>query len=420
MKTRFSIFAIILMAVSMIARAEDKAAPGFAGEKVKSLAEFLPGTRWFWEGSEDHLLEFRKDGTVDLDYWTLPTDWKVTGPSQVTFTMHFKTENKTASVTFTDDRSSFSGIQFRGGVISKSPRAPDLAADERFKPLAELLAGTRWFWQGSKDHILEFRKDGTVDLDYWTLPTDWKVTGPSQVTFTMHFKTEDKTAFVTFTDDRSSFSGIQFRGGVISKSPRAPDLAADKRFKPLAELLAGTRWFWQGSKDHVLEFRKDGTVDLDYWTLPTDWKVTGPSQVTFTMHFKTEDKTAFVAFSDDRSSFSGIQFRGGVISKSPRVSESVVLNSKMPVTVVPFGVDISPGPIVRVVELNWQGISSTKKEKLLAQLRTQVGQPYLSAAIMQDEESIRAAGGRLSAMLRDYVPGGGCKVAFDVEDAGAK
>jgi hypothetical protein len=39
----------------------------------------------------------------------------------------------------------------------------------------------------------------------------------------MHKKGGDVTSVVTFTDDRSSFSGIQFdKKGVIAKSPRAP------------------------------------------------------------------------------------------------------------------------------------------------------------------------------------------------------
>ena len=215
-----SIFVFILMVVSITAHALDRAPQAAAAEeKVEPLAEFLPGTRWFWEGSEHHVLEFRKDGTVELDYWKLPTDWKVTGVNEVTFIMHMGTEDKTATVTFTHDRNSFSGTTFRGGVIAKSPRA----RLDQFEPLAEFLPGTRWFWEGSKEHILEFRKDGTVRLDYWTLPTDWRVTGPNEVTFTMHFQTENKTATITFTDDRSSFSGIQFnKKGVISRSPRAP------------------------------------------------------------------------------------------------------------------------------------------------------------------------------------------------------
>jgi hypothetical protein len=221
MKIHRSIFLFLLVALSMALRSQATAALVAEEEKSGPLAEFLAGTRWYWEGSRQHILEFRKDGTVDLDYWTLPTDWKVTGPSEVTFTMHFKTgEDKTATVTFTEDRSSFSGTQFRGGVISRTPRAPDIDGDENGKPLREFLAGTRWYWEGSRQHILEFRRDGIAHLDYWTLPTDWRVTGPNKVTFTMHFKNENKTAVVTFTEDRSSFSGTQFRGGVIAKCPR--------------------------------------------------------------------------------------------------------------------------------------------------------------------------------------------------------
>jgi hypothetical protein len=300
-------------------------------------------------------------------------------------------------------------------IHAEDSASSSTAAGEKPQSLAEFLAGTRWFWQGSKNHVLEFRKDGTADLDYWKLPTDWKVTGPNEVTFTMHFKTEDKTAVITFTDDRSSFSGTQFRGGVISESPRVPP--EDKR-KPLTGFLSGTKWFWQDRKDHILEFRKDGTASLDYWTLPTDWKVTGPNEVTFTMHFKTENKTATITFTDDRTSFSGTQFRGGVISKSSRAFGDDEAKPRFPFT-VPFGVDIAPGPIVRTIEFHWPGISATKKEKLLAELRTQVGKPYLSAAIVDDEKSIRTAGGKVRQMLRQEVPEG-CKVTFNIEDDAGK
>ncbi|EDY21499.1 hypothetical protein CfE428DRAFT_0744 [Chthoniobacter flavus Ellin428] len=220
MKTHWSVLSVlvlVLIAVSTIARAEDRPPSGFPGNEAEPLGEFLAGTRWYWEGSKSHILEFEKDGKVDLDYWKYPTDWKVSGHNEVIFTMHLPTGDLNATATFTEDRSSFSGTQFRGGIIARSPRAPV----EKFTPLAEFLPGTKWFWEGSKQHILEFQGGGRLHLDYWKLPTDWKVTGPNQVTFTMHFKTGTLNATINFDDDRSSFSGTQFRGGTISKSPRA-------------------------------------------------------------------------------------------------------------------------------------------------------------------------------------------------------
>jgi hypothetical protein len=212
------------MAVCLTAHSADRASQAAAGATGQPLPEFLAGTRWFWMGKKEDILEFRKDGTAQLVYWPVPTDWKVTGSNEVTFTMHKKDEDVTAIVTFTTDRSSFSGIQFdKKGAIAKSPRAPDRDPSEMSKPLREFLAGTRWFWMHSKDHILEFRKDGKAQLDYWTLPTDWKVTGPNEVTFTMHKKEGKVTSVVTFTEDRTSFSGIAFnKKSVIGKTPRAP------------------------------------------------------------------------------------------------------------------------------------------------------------------------------------------------------
>jgi hypothetical protein len=223
MRTLRSLLVFALIAVSAAPFSHLKAALAENATEQKPLAEFLRGTKWYWEGSKEHILEFCQDGTAQLNWWKLPTDWKVTGPNEAAFTMHFPNEpDKTATITFTDDRTSFSGTQFRGGVISKSPRADDLDGDDGHRPLARFLGGTKWYWEGSKQHILEFRRDGRAHLDYWTLPTDWRVTGRNEVTFTMHFKTENKSAIVHFTDDRSSFSGTQFRGGVIANSPRVP------------------------------------------------------------------------------------------------------------------------------------------------------------------------------------------------------
>jgi hypothetical protein len=96
-------------------------------------------------------------------------------------------------------------------------------AAELALPLKEFLRDTKWLWEGSKDHVLQFRKDGKVSLDYWSLATDWKVTGPNEVTFIMHKKPEDVTSTVTFTDDRSSFSGVAFvKTRMVRRTPRAP------------------------------------------------------------------------------------------------------------------------------------------------------------------------------------------------------
>jgi hypothetical protein len=127
---------------------------------------------------------------------------------------------------------------WRAGRIEPPPAAPPRpsndtrAADagraassaEMAKPLAEFLAGTKWFWEGSKDHVLEFRKDGKVDLDFWRgVVTDWKATGTNQVTFTMHRKNDDVTSVINFTDDRGAFTGTGFvKTRVIRRCPRAP------------------------------------------------------------------------------------------------------------------------------------------------------------------------------------------------------
>jgi hypothetical protein len=98
--------------------------------------------------------------------------------------------------------------------------------------------------------------------------------------------------------------------------------------RPLKEFLVGTKWLWNGSPANELAFLEDGTVGLADWTnrgLVTGWKVSGKNTVKLTiLKGRENNTTATLDFSEDRTSFTGIDFNGRTeITKSPRVTASV-------------------------------------------------------------------------------------------------
>jgi hypothetical protein len=108
-----------------------------------------------------------------------------------------------------------------------------------------------------------------------------------------------------------------------SNPVKRPAAAGDAR--PLVEFLSGTKWLWYGNKGHVLEFRKDGKVGFTDWTRKgtvTAWEASGPNQVTLTIvSEKRKGRTATLDFSEDRGSFTGIDFdHKTTIAKSPHVA----------------------------------------------------------------------------------------------------
>ncbi len=138
------------------------------------------------------------------------------------------------------------------------------------------------------------------------------------------YRTTDLTRTVSNTVE------VKFTGpaaGVADNAPPAgaPSVvttAADKA-KPLAEFLAGTQWLWDGRPNQVLEFHKDGKVYFADWArqnLVTGWEATGPNQVTLTiLSGRSNNRTATLAFSEDRISFTGNDFDSNhTISRSPR------------------------------------------------------------------------------------------------------
>jgi hypothetical protein len=121
----------------------------------------------------------------------------------------------------------------RQGQLAEAKKARDII--ERIKdfgpqsdrPLKEFLGGTKWLWYGSPANELTFLEDGTIGFTEWTnkgLVTGWKVTAKNGVKLTiLKGRENNMTATLDFSEDRSSFTGIDFNGrSQIVKSPRAP------------------------------------------------------------------------------------------------------------------------------------------------------------------------------------------------------
>jgi hypothetical protein len=142
----------------------------------------------------------------------------------------------------------------------------------------------------------------------------------------------DAAILVETEKDRFAAEMQKSAAGPLAASTTASDPAkkpatAAVNAEPLAEVLAGTKWLWEGSKYRVLEFRKDGKVDLDDWTrkgLVTAWEASGPNKIKLTIVGGRRDgNSATLEFSEDRNSFTGIDFDGHTaVSKSPRAEEA--------------------------------------------------------------------------------------------------
>jgi hypothetical protein len=189
----------------------------------------------------------------------------------------------------------------------------------------------------SKENIFWVVQDPKGESRYLPMQkTGVRVSTPAAGTYRVHAEYRDENASKVV----SNVVEVRFPGGAVGTAPAVTgngDTAADKS-KPLAEFLAGTKWLWYARAIDVLEFRPDGKVELADWTrrgLVTGWEATGPNQVTLKIiSGRTNNLTATLIFSDDRTSFTGTDFtRGRQIAKSPRT-----------------GVEKSPAPEVPVDE----------------------------------------------------------------------
>ena len=106
-----------------------KTATPVAQPDTRPLEQFLVGTKWRWRGSgaSQHEVTFLGDGTLEMEDWTrqgLVTGWRQISPNEVELTiMQGRNKNATTTITFTEDRSSFSGMDYdKKHMISMSPR----------------------------------------------------------------------------------------------------------------------------------------------------------------------------------------------------------------------------------------------------------------------------------------------------------
>jgi outer membrane protein insertion porin family len=76
----------------------------------------------------------------------------------------------------------------------------------------------------------------------------------------------------------------------------------------------------------------------------------------------------------------------------------------------------SPGaPIIRSIEVEYTGPATVSKERILAQMRTKVGQPYSAAVVEQDVEALYKSGAVLNVRIFAEPEGDGVKVIVQIQ-----
>src|SRR5205809_6839940 len=72
-------------------------------------------------------------------------------------------------------------------------------------------------------------------------------------------------------------------------------------------------------------------------------------------------------------------------------------------------------PIIRSIEVEYTGPSTVSKERILAQMRTRVGQPYSDQVVEQDIEALYKTGSILNVRIFAQPEGDGVKVTVAVQ-----
>src|SRR5438270_7539635 len=71
----------------------------------------------------------------------------------------------------------------------------------------------------------------------------------------------------------------------------------------------------------------------------------------------------------------------------------------------------APGPpIIRSIDVQYTGPGTVSKERILAHMRTRVGQPYSDQVVEQDIEALYKTGSILNVRIFAQPPGVGVKV----------
>ena len=74
-----------------------------------------------------------------------------------------------------------------------------------------------------------------------------------------------------------------------------------------------------------------------------------------------------------------------------------------------------PRPIVRAIDVEYTGPATVSKERILAQMRTKVGQPFNDAILEQDVEALYKGGGVQNVHIFGEPQGDGVKVIVQVQ-----
>src|SRR5213082_2227487 len=72
-------------------------------------------------------------------------------------------------------------------------------------------------------------------------------------------------------------------------------------------------------------------------------------------------------------------------------------------------------PIIRSINVEYTGPATISKERILAQMRTKIGQPYSAAVVQQDVEALYKSGAILNARIFAEPEGNGVKVIVQVQ-----
>src|SRR5215470_16109500 len=72
-------------------------------------------------------------------------------------------------------------------------------------------------------------------------------------------------------------------------------------------------------------------------------------------------------------------------------------------------------PIIRSIAVEFPGPATVSKERILAQMRTKVGQPYSGATVQQDVEALYKSGAVLNARIFAEPEGNEVKVIVQVQ-----
>src|SRR5438093_746109 len=74
-----------------------------------------------------------------------------------------------------------------------------------------------------------------------------------------------------------------------------------------------------------------------------------------------------------------------------------------------------PRPIIRTIDVVYTGPATVSKERILAQMRTKVGQPFNDATVEQDVEALYKSGAIQNVRIFGEPQGDGVKVIVQVQ-----